>query len=275
MNRLSQEALTRLVIALIGLIVGLLDFLIKRPDISESIFRAFVVAAMLFACELILEVRDAQKLGNKNYNDFVHRNRNLTGSLLLQLNLELEQSIKVHEHQFAVEHETLAILSYDSFWKQLVEQMEKHSKLTVYIIHSCAIDVWVDHPLTKSLLNRQRDFCQKGGKIIRILCAREPEHVYAAAEKMAEVGIELKYYNPLSNKILDHDFAWDFAVVAETGDAAIWDSFANRPGGVIGEAVYLNRGEFKGKKLKDLWDKVASASESISITPALPANNNN
>jgi hypothetical protein len=81
---------------------------------------------------------------------------------------------------------------------------------------------------------------------------------------MSEAGIEVRYYDLASRRIVDHNFAWDFAIVDETGDAAIWDSFANSPGGVIGEAVYLNQGQFKGKDLKELWARVASVSKPIS-----------
>jgi hypothetical protein len=152
----------RIVFVLIGLVVGILDFFIRSRDFSESVFKAFVVAGLLFIGELVLEIRDAQKLEKETFNEFVNRNRNLTGTLLAQLNAELERSIKIQDKQFVVDHETLAILSYDTFWKLLVEQIEMRRHLTVHTIHSCAIDVWVDHPLTTSLLNRQREFCEKG-----------------------------------------------------------------------------------------------------------------
>jgi hypothetical protein len=268
MNRLSYSALMKIVFALIGLVTGLLDYLIRRPDVSGSIFKAFVVAAILFIGELVLEIRDAQKREKDTHDTFVRRNRNLTGTLLSQLNAELERSVKVQDDQFVVDHETLAILSYDTFWKLLVEQIETRRKLTVHTIHSCALDVWVEHPLTTSLLNRQRDFCQKGGKIVRILCDRNPvpgEQVYSAAKSMVEAGIDVVYYNLSSRRIADHNFAWDYAIVDETGDAAIWDSFANNPGGVIGEAVYLNQGEYKGKDLRELWQRVREASNPIPV----------
>ena len=267
MNRLSQSALMKIVFALIGLVVGLLDYFIKQPDISDSIFKAFVVTAILFIGELVVETREAQKRNTETHDTFVRRNKNLTGTLLTELNADLERAVKVQEDQFVVDHETLAILSYDTFWKLLVEKIERKPRLTVHTIHSCALDVWVEHPLTTSLLNRQRDFCQKGGKIVRILCDRNPlpgEQVRQAAKSMVEAGIEVVYYNLASKKIADHNFAWDYALVDETGDAAIWDSFANAPGGVIGEAVYSNRGEYKGRDLRDLWKRVRDVSNPIS-----------
>jgi len=266
MNRLSQSALMKIIFALTGLITGLLDYFIKQPDLSESIFKAFVVAAILFIGEIVLETRDAQKREEETYNTFVRRNRNLTGTLLSQLNAELERAVKVQENQFVVDHETLAILSYDTFWKLLVERIETRRKMTVHTIHSCALDVWVEHPLTTSLLNRQKDFCQKGGKIVRILCDRNPvpgQQVCSAAKNMADAGIEVAYYDLASRKVADHNFAWDYAIVDETGDTAIWDSFANSPGGVIGEAVYLNQGEYKGKDLRELWRRVRAVSNPI------------
>ncbi len=264
----------KIVFALIGLIIGLLDYFIKQPDLSGSIFKAFVVTAILFIGELVFETREAQKRDKETHSTFVRRNRNLTGTLLSQLNAELEGAVKVQDNQFVVDHQTLAILSYDTFWKLLVEQIESGRKMTVYTIHSCALDVWVEHPLTNSLLNRQRDFCQKGGKIVRILCDRSPvfsEQVRSAAKSMGEAGIEVFYYNLASLRIADHTFAWDYAIVDETGDAAIWDSFANMPGGVIGEAVYLNQGKYKGKDLRELWKTVRSFSNPIPLeTPAAP-----
>lgn len=80
---------------------------------------------------------------------------------------------------------------------------------------------------------------------------------------MVEAGIEVVYYNLASKRITDHNFNWDYAIVHETGDAAIWDSFANSPGGVIGEAVYLNQGEYKGKDLRELWQRVRAVSNQI------------
>jgi len=271
MNRLSQSALMKIIFALIGLITGLLDFFIRRPDVLGSIFKAFVVAAILFIGELVLEIRESQRREKDTRNSFVRRNRNLTGTLLSQLNAELERAVKVQDNQFVVDHETLAILSYDTFWKLLVELIKTRPTLTVHTIHSCAFDIWVEHPMTTSLLNRQREFCQQGGKIVRILCDRHPnpnEHVCAAAKGMVEAGIEVMYYNLASQRIADHNFAWDYAIVDETGDAAIWDSFAGAPGGVIGEAIYLNEGEYKGKDLRQLWQRVRLASTPVPCAAA-------
>jgi len=271
MNQLSQSALMKIIFALIGLITGLLDYFVRKPEVSESIFKAFVVAAILFIGELVLEIREAQRREKHTYNTFVRRNRNLTGTLLTQLNAELERSVKVHENKFVVDHETLAILSYDTFWKLLVEHVETRRKLTVHTIHSCALDVWVEHPLTTSLLNRQQEFCRKGGKIVRILCDGNPvpgDQVRAAAQSMVDAGIDVVYYNLASRRIADHNFAWDYAIVDETGDAAIWNSFANSPGGVIGEAVYSNEGEYKGKDLRELWQSVRDVSSPIPVEAA-------
>ena len=268
MNRLTQDALKRVVFALIGLIVGILDYLVERPNVQpdalESMYKAFVVTAILFTAELALEIRDVQMRTNENYSQFVRRNRNITGALMAQIVNELDRAVKAQDDHFVVEHQTLAILSYDTFWKLLVEQIAVRRPLTVQTIHSCAIDVWVDHPLTTSLLNRQREFCEKGGKIVRIICDRGPspsEQDLQAARQMKAAGIEVRYYNLASQKILDHNFAWDFARVEETGEAAIWDSFV--PGGVIGEAIYVNHSRYKGMDLKELWRRVESASEPL------------
>jgi len=272
MNRWSQETLRKVAIALIGLVVGLMDFLAERPnghpDFVESLYKAFAVAALLFIAELVLEIRDVQKHDKETYTDFIRRNRNLTGALLAQLHSELDRSIKVRDdEQFVVDHETLAILSYDTFWKLLVEKTDTHKPWTVKTIHSCAIDVWMDHPLTNSLMNRQREFCEgKKGKIIRIICDRAPEpteEIRKAAQKMADAGIEVRYYDLGSRKIADHNFSWDFAFVDDTEDTAVWDSFASLPGGVIDEAIYINRSQYKGKNLKELWARVDKAAKDI------------
>ncbi|HKI04015.1 MAG TPA: hypothetical protein VKK31_18690 [Thermoanaerobaculia bacterium] len=262
MNRWSTDALKRAVFTLIGLVVGLLDYLpADQPDLLESFYKAFAVTALLFISELALEIRDSQIRDKEISNQFIRRNNNITGALLAQINNELDRAVKVQDNQFIVDHETLAILSYDTFWKLLVERVDPSRPLTVQTIHSCAIDVWVDHPLTASLLNRQREFCLKGGKITRLICDRAseaPGQILDSAKKMADAGISVSYYNLASQRILDHNFAWDFARINETGESAIWDSFI--PGGVIGEAIYLNHSQYKGKDLKVLWDRVSLAS---------------
>jgi len=191
MNRLSQDALIRIVFVLIGFIVGVLDFFLNG-QLLESLFKAFAVTAFLFIAELALEIRSHQKRGGEPISEFMRHNRNLTGSLLSVVHNDLQRAVSVQEDKFVVDHETLAILSYDTFWRLLVERMSAGHTLTVQTIHSCAIDVWIDHPLGVSLLNRQSEFCKRGGRISRILCDRSSfmkEPVKAAAEKMMDAGI--------------------------------------------------------------------------------------
>src|SRR5690349_18897425 len=245
MDRFSRDALMRVIFLLIGLVVGILDYFITRPgaptDPMDSFSKAFAVTAFLFIGELVLEIRDAQERTTHQYRDFVRRNRNMTGAVVSQIYSDLERSLRPADGQFVIQHETLAILSYDTFWRLLVNEAESGKARTVQTIHSCAIDVWLNHPLTASLINRQREFCElPGTKVMRIICGKtdvpEPD-VQEAADKMAAAGVEVYYYNLASLKIVDHNFAWDFARVNETGDAAIWDSFTAAAQGVIGEAV--------------------------------------
>lgn len=278
MGRFSQQALTRTIFVLIGFVIGLLDFYIKRPNVQpdamESTYKAFAIVALLFIAELALEIRDNQRRDESKHEEFVRQNRNLTGSVLAELNTELQRAVKLEEDRLIVDHRTLAISSYVTFWKLLVDQKQDDRPLTIHTIHSCAIDVWVDHPLTKSLLNYQRDFWERGGRIIRIICdrAKDPKpEVVAAAETMAASGVEVKYYN-LNSGLIDHSFAWDYAVVDETGDAAIWDSFANTSGSVIDTAIYTSSGRYKTRDLRDLWAKVAGVSKPLASPPQRPRN---
>jgi hypothetical protein len=256
-------------------VVGLLDYFVKRPgvepDFMDSLYKALVITAILFIGELVVEIRENQLSLTASHRKFMKRNANLTGALLGAIVDELTDAVTVSEDKVVVDHKTLAILSYDTFWKLLVEKKRKGRPLTIHTIHSCAIDVWLDHPLTKSLLSRQREFCRLEGKIVRIICDRGPQakpHVLAAAEQMASIGIEVRYYD-LNSDAIDHSFAWDFAVIEETGDGAIWDSFAAAPGGVIETAVYVSGDQYKGKNLRELWARVSSMSTPLAA-PAKP-----
>lgn len=272
MNRWSNETLTRLVFVLVGLVIGLLDYLIKRPNVQpdplESIYKAFAATALLFIAETVLEIRDIQRREKGALRAFAGRNHNLTSSVLTQVLDDLDRAVTLREdEQVVIEHESLAIVSYDVFWKLLVDASAQR-QLNVQTIHSCAMDVWVDHPLTGSLLARQKQFCKNGGTITRILCDRGSKpsaEVLKAAKQMIDAGVAVKYYDLDSRVIADHNFAWDFARVVETSDAAIWDSFAHAAGGVIGEAVYTSSGRFKRKDLKNLWARVADAADPISL----------
>jgi hypothetical protein len=218
---------------------------------------------VLFVAEFALEIRENQSSVTAAHRKFVKQNNNLSGALLKDMMDDLTKALRVDEDRVVVDHRTLSILSYDTFWALLVGELRRRGRtLTVHTIHSCAINVWDDHPLKKSLLAHQREFCRLGGEISRIICAGGPpsQPVVDAAAEMAVAGVTVCYYDINSGDV-DHSFAWDFAVVEQTGDAAVWDSFAATPGAVIDTAVYVSTNRYKDANLSELWDRVRSYSQ--------------
>jgi hypothetical protein len=267
-NRLSRKTLERIFILLIGIIYGVVEHFTQIP---ASIRDGLIITLLLFIAEGFLEREFSSSETTKKdiYDVFIRSDRQFHGKLLGDLRKELDETIKMDTDRFIVEHRHLAIASYDSFWKLLVDHREKtKNPLKVQAIHSCEIDIWVDHSLTQSLLSRQKQFCDLGGKVSRILCGKgnfSDSTMKKAAKGMLEAGIEVFYYNLHDGKVIDHNFSWDFMRVEETGHAVIWDSFANRPNGVIDEAIYCRNSEYKGQDLAILWSALRSYSKVITL----------
>jgi len=264
---MSKTLLIRIIIALVGIVYG--SFI--EGGASQKVTAGLFVSLLLFAIELLIEILQelrSRRLGRTEIELFAGKSIGLLGDLVRQLHAELDLVLRLDGRDIRVEHNSIAIHSYEEFWKLLLEEQGRRNgrSLEVKVIHSCGIEVWLSHPLTRPLLEHQRQFCRNGGMIRRILCGTTDvpdERLNRAAQMMREVGVEVYYYNLASNAITHHSFAWDFLVVEQTKHAAIWDSFANRPGGVIDVAVYNQDGEYKNKELRDLWNEVFQRSESF------------
>jgi hypothetical protein len=258
MGKLSRKSLERIVILLIGIVYGLVS---EWFTLSEYISYSIIITLLLFVADELLDRDQPITEINKNKREtFINIDKRFHGKLLTDLQAELDRVIRVDTDKFAVDHPLLAIASYDSFWRILVDHQQiSKTPLSVQAIHSCDIDIWVTHPLTQSLLSRQKQFCETGGTISRILCGREPtpnEDIQQAARGMLEAGITVYYYNLRDNKVVDYGFSWDFMRIVETEHAVVWDSFASRPNGVIDEAIYCRHSEYKGRNLAELWEDI-------------------
>ena len=255
-NRMKNATLIRAVIILIGLLYGTWHHF---GTIPKGFNEGFMVLLLLLLLEQVVELigkihQDVLPWDNVSYTD-----RYLLGRLFYRLQSELRNALRVNKDFFVVDHGILALYSYDAFWKLLVEQQEGQRKpMHIQVTHSCDFGIWVDHPLTQSLIDRQRLFHEKSGTISRVLCGRGPNpdpSIQKAALAMRAAGVEVFYYDLTSN-LVDFNFGWDFLRVDGTGCAVIWTSFSSKPGGVITEAVYTKSGEYRGKRLTSLWDEI-------------------
>ncbi|MBS0264212.1 MAG: hypothetical protein JSS02_19905 [Planctomycetes bacterium] len=277
MYRLSGDSKNKIIFALIGFIIGGLDFAASAhglTEVVESAYKAFVVAALLFTGELALEIRDSltARSKEKQVRKFSRRHPNITGEVCETVFQVFDDSLRWRDGHFVVKDSALAILSYVHFWKILVGKMKDlpREKLTVMTVHSHDIGVWLNNdPMTMMLLELQKEFCEHGGQITRILCGDEAELSRAreAAARMAWNGMQVKYYVYDSGKNTQYSFRWDFALVKETGDAIIWNSFRPHmgPGGPIEEAIYTDSGEYDKHDLAGLWYQIHKYSKDITV----------
>lgn len=264
MEKFSRIVLIRIIIVLVGVILGLLQ---GFGFINIEVIFGIIAALMLLMVELMFEIKydlQSKSFGQSEFERFATKNRTLLGVLARSSYREIQNALQVVDGGFFVQHKDLAISSYYEFWKLLVlEQRKASTKLNVKVVHSCGIDIWLNHPLTKPLLDIQEEFIDLEGSICRILCgkANAPNSdIQEAAEEMKNAKIDVRYYPLNSNAVVDHNFAWDFLLVPEKNLAAIWDSFAHAPGGVIDKAVYNLDGEYRSKILADLWNVIHKAS---------------
>ncbi|HYI11980.1 MAG TPA: hypothetical protein VEK57_23195 [Thermoanaerobaculia bacterium] len=266
LKHLSSDALKRVIFILVGSIVGILDYVVARPgaqsDPLDSLYRAFAVTALLFIGELVLEIRDKQGGDGSPHAAFIARNRNLVGAILKRLDKQLGLHIDLKHDEFSVHDVTLPIMSHDVFWQCLVDRAIAGQELTVLAVHSCAMDVWLKNP---DLLSHQKTFCAHGGKVRRVLCDRPaiPDRTaIEAAAAMAAIRIDdVKYYEVSPERLRDYGFTWDFAVVQQTGEAAIWRSRAS--GGEIVEAIYVGGNKYGGRILTEFWNKLYGSARDI------------
>lgn len=269
----KNEILVKIVLLLVGLVYGLLDYFLPTAKIlPDSIFRAVVVTLILFIIQELTEISARQKSMQKGFNSkelqtFMIDNKGLLADLACKFTSELEESIKVNEERLIVDHSVLAISSYLTFWKLLVDiQSNKKNKLTVLTTHSCDIEIWADYPLTRQLLQKQKEFVELGGTVERILCGKGDtpnQKIFDASSQMKNAGVHVFYYNLLSNNVTTHTFAWDFAHVVETGETGIWKSFSPIPGGGIEKAIYTKGQDYKLQNIAALWADIRKYSIEI------------
>lgn len=268
MEKIGKWALVRIILILVGLLYGTLHHFDK---ITKGFNEGFTILLLLLvvelSVELLIESRKGQELVGMNS---VLPRRSLCGKVYTVIRQELVRALTLEKEGFRVAHKTLALSSYDTFWRFLVEEQKSRNDKNRYpmhlkVIHSCDFEIWVDHPLTKSLLERQKDFIKNNGTIERILCgsgSQPDDKIRKAAKNMREVGVIVSYYNMDKEDGISHDFASDFLHVAEAGPSVVWKSFTNRPHGVISEAIYLNGGEYEGQNLGQLWAEIQEHSDS-------------
>jgi hypothetical protein len=256
--QIGKWALVRIILIVVGLLYGTLHHFDQIPP---GFNEGFTVLLLLLVLELVIELlveghkeKTLDKIGNNLPR------KSLSGKLFFTIQQELDRALKPEEGGFKVVHKTLALLSYDTFWRLLVEEQERRQHpLHLKVIHSCDFEIWVDHPLSKSLIERHRAFTKKGGEVKRILCGRGPrpdENICKAAENMKEAGVIVFYYDMDKEVWVSHDFAWDFLHVEETDFSVIWASFTHRPHGVINEAIYLSKDEYNQQNLPLLWAEI-------------------
>ena len=262
MDKLSKWALIRVILILVGLLYGTLHHFGKVPPGFNEGFTILLLLLLLeLAVEILIESRAERTW---TMGDLELARRGLNGKVFSALEHELNEVLKPENGGFRVVHQTLALSSYETFWRLLVkEQEQKRHPLHLKVIHSCDFEIWVDHPLTKTLIERHKVFISQNGVVERVLCGRGPrpdEKIQRAAEMMKSADIKLFYFNMDDIAGIPHDFSWDFLYAEETDLAVIWASFTHRPHGVIGEAVYLNSGEYKGQNLEQLWTAIKERS---------------
>jgi hypothetical protein len=270
----------KLIFLLIALAYGSFEILAALKDhskifghVSEALFRVLTAGLLLYIADEILDLNRYQRQSIGWEDEFVRNNRNkLAVRLLNMLREESTSLLKGENNNLIVEPGWLAIASYEMFWRQLVEQSDHRSRLSVKIVHSVEMEVWSENPESVQLLNHQREFCNRGGHIKRILCgfkSRPTTEVIRAAEKMQNAGIQVLYYHidPANQRIYNHDFSWDFAFITNTEEACVWDTgrTVGKPLAKIKRAEYFSGRKFRDQDLSKLFDKIEEFSQEINL----------
>jgi hypothetical protein len=205
------------------------------------------------------------------------QNGHIFGTFITALRSQMDSAISVQADQCTVEHPSLAIDSYYAFWNLLAElQKDSEAPCTVQAIHSCQMNIWVEHRLTMELLAAQQRFIDANGKIVRILCGHgetPSETIRAAAQQMVDVGIEVHYYDLDKGAVLQHNFAWDFMRIDDTKHAVIWDSFQTVADSPIQKAIYTQNQTYKGHNLARLWMEIDARSNKtpLDVVSSVPS----
>lgn len=259
MEKIGKWALVRIILIIVGLLYGTLHHFDQIP---KGFNEGFTILLLLLLVELAVEVLiDLRKKNDLDQAASLLPRASLNGKVYAAIKHELDNAVKVEKDRvgFRVVHNTLALSSYDTFWKFLIQEQDpRKAPLHLKVIHSCDFEIWVNHPFTKSLLERHKLFTAKGGIVERILCGNgssPDEKIRKAASNMKDAGVTV-FYHRMNEEGIGHNYSWDFLYVVERDLSVIWASFTNRPRGVIGEAIYLKSGEYQDQNLNLLWAEI-------------------
>jgi len=266
---ISHQNALRLSFIALGIVLETLKFAhLLNEDVILALLLAFILACSEDVFERKLRSSHATDDIARKVEKFLSKKHGILNDLLDGVHNELVSVVKISEKGFSFAHQAIALHSYAEFWRLIKGAQEERTKsnpLHVHALHSCDLDVWQENFLSSRLYEIQREFSFNGGSTTRILCGRadEPdEETLKAAHKMISVGVEVRYYSIRSSHV-DHNFAWDFMYVQETGKTVIWSSFSRRNGGAIDEATYHDEPKYKNADLRALWKDIHKYSVSM------------
>jgi hypothetical protein len=256
---ISKSTLWQLLVGAIGVIYAVLHFFLKIP---ESINAGLMIVLLLLLLEKFFEIdhRLTRFEDGTSINSLIKDNEGIFRELVLIVHKKMSTTIQRQNGGFMLSDADWAIDSYAKFWDLLVKQQKAQSKddpLTVEAVHSCSIDIFTDHYLAKSLLLRQKDFCDAGGKITRILCGygNPTAKFQRAYTDMKNAGIKVLYLDIVTSGVR-HSFGWDFLRVRETNKLVIWDSSYVKPGEVMSKVIYTTSETYTDTNVNDLWKEI-------------------
>jgi hypothetical protein len=192
----------------------------------------------------------------------INKFRGLIGAVLERVQNELVEVFSVNENGFEIRHHSLALISYAAFWELIVEEQRQRNKdggepLHVIAIHRCMVEIWDDESM-QTVLIKQKEFCDHGGNMKRILCgqAAQPDDRYKRiGAKLSGNNLEVFYYN-LNNRVDEFRFRYGFLLVEQLSAVVIWES--NGADRRIKKAIYTPRLKYENVNLVELWNRIRS-----------------
>jgi hypothetical protein len=260
-NRLasiSKSTLWQIIVGALGIIYGAMHYILKIP---ESINAGLMIVLLLLLLEKFFEINNRLAFledGTRaSIISLFDENHGIFRKLVEIVHEKMTKALQRQDGGFMLEDPDWAIDSYGKFWALLVKEQESRPKddpLTVEAVHSCTIDIFSVHPRARNLLLRQKDFCDAGGTITRILCGHgQPTARFQQAyADMLIAGIKVLYLD-IDTSGVRHSFGWDFLRVKETNQLVIWDSSDIQPGEVMTKAIYTTSPVYKLTNVNDLW----------------------
>lgn len=276
LKHLGKGTLTTVVIAMVSIIYGVIDFLFEKyaPDISSSLANALIVGLLFLILEKVLELGESRlHEQDKSIFKFVQKaggGKSVNGEVCLSLTEKHSKAIGFNQDctEFFVTNEEWSLDTYGTFWENLKGQIrslrtnDSDSDSQCFAIHSSNLDIWLDE-MGEQFLRHQKAFIEAGGQIKRILCyegsGNENPKLKEVALKMKNVGIEVYYCNiEKIPKLL----AWDFLIV--NNQAVVWTDL-HHPKRIPRKAVYTNNGKYDDRDLLEFWKKIREESEPFSF----------